>query len=78
MATTFQKISKVAQTAISAAHHFVEGNDGGFDQDDLDQFLSFSFEEYGYGEEFRGLYDDTLSACAYTYQQIESPEDEEE
>ena len=75
--TTFQKITKVAQSAISSARSFLEGNDGSFDQDDLDEFLTFAFSELNYGEEYRGLFDDTLSSCAYTYQQIES-EDEEE
>jgi hypothetical protein len=75
MGSPFQDINKVAQLAISSARQFIEGSDGEFTPDDLDEWLTTSFDYHDFNEIFREMYDETLKAAVNTYLMIEGDED---
>jgi len=81
MGNTFQNINKVVQSAVSVARNFIESDvyehkSVNFGDDELDQYLSFTFENFGYGETWRGLFDETVILCINTYVEAEGEKEE--
>jgi hypothetical protein len=72
MASPFQTINSVCQAAVTSAKGFVASNEvtGEYDDEDLDEWLTFSFSEFGFEETCRELFDETVRNCLNCLQYI--------
>jgi len=72
----FQDINRVSQAAVTSAKGFLASLDvsitagGEYEEEELDDWLTFSFNEFSFDEVYRELFDESVKLILNTVQMV--------